>query len=70
MASKISILLVGLYPQPVKAKVTLFDGAKFWLKLLLTTVWAWVSLSILSDHIYTNPYLDYFRWVSWDGAET
>lgn len=41
-----------------------FDGAKFWLKFLLITVWAWVSLSVLSDSVFKADYLDYFKYVS------
>ena len=40
------------------------DGAKFWLKLLLISIWAWVSLSVLSDHVFRAGYLDYFKYVS------
>lgn len=41
----------------------MFDGAKFWLKCLLISVWAWIGLSVLSDHIYTADYLDYFSYI-------
>ena len=82
MISKISVLLTGLYPAAIKARVTrmyglrmiteagltyfraVLDGAKFWLKVILTSVWGWISLSVLSDHVFTASWLDYIVWVS------